>query len=136
VTDVAAEGLDLQRAARVVHYDLPWTPMRIEQREGRSVRYGSHYDRVEVVRFGVPAVLERSLRLEARPLRGSRRPGGARTPSASTPGPCTPCGTWPRGPCGRRPRSCRWGPPAPPIPLLRSSPGSRNSPPDARHLAA
>jgi hypothetical protein len=64
VTDVAAEGLDLQRAARVVHYDLPWTPMRIEQREGRSVRYGSHYDQVEVVRFGVPAVLERSLRLE------------------------------------------------------------------------
>ncbi|HEX2249705.1 MAG TPA: DEAD/DEAH box helicase, partial [Gemmatimonadales bacterium] len=34
VTDVAAEGLDLQRAARVVHYDLPWTPMRMSQREG------------------------------------------------------------------------------------------------------
>jgi hypothetical protein len=65
VTDVAAEGLDLQRAARVVHYDLPWTPMRLEQREGRSMRYGSSYSEVEAVRFAGPAVLERSLRTEA-----------------------------------------------------------------------
>jgi helicase-like protein len=64
VTDVAAEGLDLQRAARVVHYDLPWTPMRLEQREGRSVRYGSVHGHVEVVRFLLPPVLERSLRVE------------------------------------------------------------------------
>jgi superfamily II DNA or RNA helicase len=63
VTDVAAEGLDLQRAARVVHYDLPWTPMRMEQREGRSVRYGSSHSRIEVVQFAAPPALERSLRL-------------------------------------------------------------------------
>lgn len=37
-TDVAAEGLDLARLQRVVHYDLPWTPARVEQREGRSRR--------------------------------------------------------------------------------------------------
>jgi hypothetical protein len=37
-TDVAAEGLDLSRLRRVVHYDLPWTPARVEQREGRSRR--------------------------------------------------------------------------------------------------
>jgi len=37
-TDVAAEGLDLARLRRVVHYDLPWTPARVEQREGRSRR--------------------------------------------------------------------------------------------------
>jgi superfamily II DNA or RNA helicase len=65
VTDVAAEGLDLQRAARVVHYDLPWTPMRMEQREGRSARYGSQHADVEVVQLGVPPLLERKLRLEA-----------------------------------------------------------------------
>ncbi|MFL5515273.1 MAG: helicase-related protein, partial [Gemmatimonadales bacterium] len=63
VTDVAAEGLDLQRAARVVHYDLPWTPMRLEQREGRAVRLGSLHDEVEVVRFEPPGVLERALRV-------------------------------------------------------------------------
>ena len=65
VTDVAAEGLDLQRAGRVVHYDLPWTPMRLEQREGRAVRLGSRHADVEVVRFAPPSGLERSLHLEA-----------------------------------------------------------------------
>jgi superfamily II DNA or RNA helicase len=63
VTDVAAEGLDLQRAARVVHYDLPWTPMRLEQREGRAVRLGSVHGEVEVVRFTLPEPLERGLRV-------------------------------------------------------------------------
>lgn len=62
-TDVAAEGLDLQRAARVIHYDLPWTPMRLEQRAGRVQRLGALHDAVEIVRFGLPAVLERRLRL-------------------------------------------------------------------------
>lgn len=65
VTDVAAEGLDLQRAARVVHYDLPWTTMRLEQREGRAVRLGSSHREVEVFRFTPPPALERVLRLEA-----------------------------------------------------------------------
>jgi hypothetical protein len=77
VTDVAAEGLDLQRAARVVHYDLPWTPMRLEQREGRSMRYGSTYSQVEAVRFPPPAVLEGSLKMEAILARKARLPGRA-----------------------------------------------------------
>jgi superfamily II DNA or RNA helicase len=63
VTDVAAEGLDLQRAARVVHYDLPWTPMRMEQREGRAVRLGSFHREVEVVAFGPPPAVDRVLRI-------------------------------------------------------------------------
>ncbi len=63
VTDVAAEGLDLQRASRVVHYDLPWTPMRMEQREGRAVRLGSTHLEVEVVAFRPPLALERTLRI-------------------------------------------------------------------------
>ncbi len=61
-TDVAAEGLDLQGAERVVHYDLPWTPMRLDQRRGRVVRAGSPHAEVEVVRFDVPPALERRLR--------------------------------------------------------------------------
>ncbi len=64
VTDVAAEGLDLQRAARVVHYDLPWTPMRLDQREGRAVRLGSLHRNVEIVRLGLPRPLEQALRVE------------------------------------------------------------------------
>ena len=77
VTDVAAEGLDLQRAARVVHYDLPWTPMRLEQREGRAVRLGSRHPEVEVVRFAPVPVLERLLRLEAALARKARLPATA-----------------------------------------------------------
>jgi superfamily II DNA or RNA helicase len=74
VTDVAAEGLDLQGVARVVHYDLPWTPMRVEQREGRAVRYGSRHVRVEVVTLALPPPLERRIRLSATLARKSRLP--------------------------------------------------------------
>jgi superfamily II DNA or RNA helicase len=77
VTDVAAEGLDLQRASRVVHYDLPWTPMRLEQREGRSVRLGSRHLEVEAVRFACSPSLERSLRLEASLARKTALPAAA-----------------------------------------------------------
>ena len=61
-TDVAAEGLDLQRAERVVHYDLPWTPARIDQREGRAARLGSGAAAVDVIRFDPSAPIERRLR--------------------------------------------------------------------------
>lgn len=61
-TDVAAEGLDLQRIVRVVHYDLPWTPARMEQRVGRAARLGSVAPVVDIVRFEIPASLERRLR--------------------------------------------------------------------------
>ena len=50
-TDVSAEGLDLQEAGRVVHYDLPWTEVGLEQRNGRAVRRGSRRAEVEIVRF-------------------------------------------------------------------------------------
>lgn len=56
-TDVAAEGLDLQSAGRIVHVDLPWTATRIEQREGRLLRLGQQYPQVEViVRVAGPAI--------------------------------------------------------------------------------
>ncbi|MGE0441222.1 MAG: helicase-related protein [Gemmatimonadales bacterium] len=62
-SDVAAEGLDLQRVERVVHYDLPWTAVRLAQRTGRAVRLGSANAAVEVVRFEPPVAIERELRL-------------------------------------------------------------------------
>jgi hypothetical protein len=77
VTDVAAEGLDLQRAGRVVHYDLPWTPMRLKQREGRAVRLGSRHREVEVVRFTPPPAMEQSLRVEATLTRKAKLPASA-----------------------------------------------------------
>jgi hypothetical protein len=39
-TDAASEGLDLQSCDTLVNYDIPWNPMRIEQRIGRIDRIG------------------------------------------------------------------------------------------------
>ena len=43
-TDAGAEGLNLQFCHTVVNYDLPWNPMKIEQRIGRCHRIGQQYD--------------------------------------------------------------------------------------------
>ena len=44
-TDVASEGLNLQTSCRyVVHYEVPWNPMRLEQRNGRVDRHGQARD--------------------------------------------------------------------------------------------
>lgn len=40
-TDAASEGLNLQRQChRLIHFELPWNPNRLEQRNGRIDRYG------------------------------------------------------------------------------------------------
>jgi superfamily II DNA or RNA helicase len=39
-TDVASEGLNLQCAGSVIHYDIPWNPVRLDQRNGRLHRIG------------------------------------------------------------------------------------------------
>ena len=44
-TDAAAEGLNLQRTARyMLHFDCPWNPSRLEQRNGRLDRHGQARD--------------------------------------------------------------------------------------------
>ncbi len=44
-TDAASEGLNLQEHCRVVlHYELPWNPNRLEQRNGRVYRWGQRHD--------------------------------------------------------------------------------------------
>lgn len=42
-TDAGGEGLNLQFAHVVINYDLPWNPMKIEQRIGRVDRIGQRY---------------------------------------------------------------------------------------------
>lgn len=40
-TDCISEGINLQHAAsQIIHYELPWNPNRLEQRNGRVDRYG------------------------------------------------------------------------------------------------
>ena len=44
-TDAASEGLNLHHTARyLLHYDCPWNPSRLEQRNGRLDRYGQSRD--------------------------------------------------------------------------------------------
>lgn len=45
-TEAASEGLNLQTCGVLINYDMPWNPMRVEQRIGRLDRIGQRYDRV------------------------------------------------------------------------------------------
>lgn len=50
-TDAASEGLNLQETAHIVlHYDIPWNPARLDQRNGRLDRHGQARD-VVVLHF-------------------------------------------------------------------------------------
>jgi ERCC4-related helicase len=43
-TDAASEGLDLQNfCCRLIHYEIPWNPNRMEQRNGRIDRHGQKH---------------------------------------------------------------------------------------------
>ena len=65
-TDLVSEGLNLQDANAVVHFDLPWNPLRLQQRIGRIARLGSLHEDVDVWWFVPPPELERRLRLRDR----------------------------------------------------------------------
>ena len=70
-TDAASEGIDLQRHChRVIHYDIPFNPNRLEQRIGRVDRHGQTHE-VEVSHFVGPA--------------------GTRNPKAPTPATWSTC---------------------------------------------
>lgn len=51
LTDLAAEGLDLQAAAAIVHFDLPWTAVKVRQRSGRAIRIGQVRPEIPVIYF-------------------------------------------------------------------------------------
>lgn len=48
-TDAAAEGLNFQFCGALVNYDMPWNPMRVEQRIGRIDRLGQRHEVVRIV---------------------------------------------------------------------------------------
>jgi hypothetical protein len=85
-TDLLSEGLNLQDAARVVHYDLPWSPARLAQRVGRIDRLGSPHAVVEAVTFLPPAPLAQALALEARLAAKARAAALGGAPETETTG--------------------------------------------------
>lgn len=62
-TDAASEGLDLQNfCSRLIHYEIPWNPNRMEQRNGRVDRHGQKADQVLVYHFVGQGYKERESR--------------------------------------------------------------------------
>ncbi len=59
-TEAGGEGRNLQFAHGLVNYDLPWNPMRIEQRIGRLSRVGQRRD-VHVFNLVAPGTIEEAI---------------------------------------------------------------------------
>lgn len=76
-TDVLAEGVNLQQAAHIVNYDLPWNPMRIVQRHGRVDRIGSQHKSIELDVFFPAEHLDAYLGLEQTLIRKLRQADAA-----------------------------------------------------------
>ncbi|WP_256567249.1 helicase-related protein [Natrinema gelatinilyticum] len=74
-TDVISEGMNLQHACnQIIHYELPWNPNRLEQRNGRIDRYGQPknvaYIRTMVVEDEMDAAILQTLVKKAEQIRG------------------------------------------------------------------
>ncbi len=57
-SEVGCEGLDFQHCDFLINYDLPWNPMRIEQRIGRIDRYGQQSEAVAIVNLVTPGTVD------------------------------------------------------------------------------
>jgi ERCC4-related helicase len=61
--DAASEGLDFQNfCSRLIPYEIPWNPNRMEQRNGRVDRHGQKADKVQVFHFVGKGYKERANR--------------------------------------------------------------------------
>lgn len=57
-TDAASEGLNLQQFSALINYDLPWNPMRVEQRIGRIDRIGQEAPAVNLLNLYMKGTIE------------------------------------------------------------------------------
>ena len=57
-SEVGAEGLDFQFCDTLVNYDLPWNPMKVEQRIGRIDRYGQQRPQIRIYSFVLQGTVE------------------------------------------------------------------------------
>jgi ERCC4-related helicase len=57
-SEVGCEGLDFEFCDFLINYDLPWNPMRIEQRIGRIDRYGQKSQTIAIVNFITPGTVD------------------------------------------------------------------------------
>ncbi len=59
-TEAGGEGINLQFCHHIINYDLPWNPMRIEQRIGRIHRLGQEKD-VHIYNFATENTIEQHI---------------------------------------------------------------------------
>ena len=57
-SEIGCEGLDYQFCDCIVNYDLPWNPMRVEQRIGRVDRVGQKSESVAIVNLVTPGTVD------------------------------------------------------------------------------
>ena len=57
-SEVGCEGLDFQFCDGLVNYDLPWNPMKVEQRIGRIDRYGQKSETAAIYNFITPGTVD------------------------------------------------------------------------------
>ena len=57
-SEIGCEGLDYQFCDCIVNYDLPWNPMRVEQRIGRIDRNGQRSETVAIVNLITPGTVD------------------------------------------------------------------------------
>jgi superfamily II DNA or RNA helicase len=57
-SEVGCEGLDFQFCDLLINYDLPWNPMRIEQRIGRLDRYGQKSETIAILNLITPGTVD------------------------------------------------------------------------------
>ena len=57
-TESASEGLNLQTCGVLINYDMPWNPMRVEQRIGRIDRIGQAHSTVTIHNFYYDGTVE------------------------------------------------------------------------------
>jgi SNF2 family DNA or RNA helicase/regulator of RNase E activity RraB len=57
-TDAAAEGLNFQFCGALINYDMPWNPMRVEQRIGRIDRLGQKFSNIRIVNLHYADTIE------------------------------------------------------------------------------
>lgn len=57
-SEVGCEGLDYQFCDSLVNYDLPWNPMRVEQRIGRIDRYGQKSETIAIYNLITPGTVD------------------------------------------------------------------------------
>ncbi|MCG2736033.1 MAG: SNF2-related protein [Candidatus Methanoperedenaceae archaeon] len=60
-TDAGGEGINLQFCWVMINYDMPWNPMRLEQRIGRIDRIGQQHD-VKIINFQLADTVEQRVR--------------------------------------------------------------------------